>query len=316
MSEEKLSYGLMSDKPLNTTDTSEILEFRNELIFWSNRVAEIVKYYHSSLDSEQTKELVDLISAINKTKSLLSREQDDPNSSKLKRTSSLTYSLTSSLSSSFKKRLSQTLHPAPSYPAPQAEVPPPLPEQNIVPNEANKDNKKDKKDKKDKKKTKSKSKSKSKSKVTIDPIPTPIIVTPRSKKLEKTVSIPYFKPSVTADSEYSHTSNGDDKSSLGRMDTGDQVKLGLALIKAVKLIDNNEQPPIMTRSRSKSNASDRLIKSASSSRRHHHHTQVARRIERSNEIPTVFKEDFARMKRLAAQQQETINRLQLITSSK
>lgn len=313
MSEEKLSYGLMSDKPLNTTDTSEIIEFRNELIFWSNRVAEIVKYYHSSLDSEQTKELVDLISAINKSKSVLYRDQDGPNSSKLKRTSSLTYTLTSSLSSSFKKRLSQTLHPAPSYPAPQAEVPPPLPEQNPIDSNVivNKENKKDKK-----KTKKSKSKSKTKSKVTIDPIPTPIIVTPRSKKLEKTVSIPYFKPSVTADSEYSHTSNEDNKSSLGRMDTGDQVKLGLALIKAVKLIDNNEQPPIMTRSRSKSNASDRLIKSASSSRRHHHHTQVARRVERSNEFPTVFKEDFARMKRLAAQQQETINRLQLITSSK
>lgn len=306
----------MSDKPQNTTDTSEILEFRNELIFWSNRVAEIVKYYHGSLDSEQTKELVDLISAINKSKSLLSRDQDDPNSSKLKRTSSLTYSLTSSLSSSFKKRLSQTLHPAPSYPAPQAEVPPPLPEQNTVLIEVNKENKKDKKDKK--KSKKSKSSSKSKNKVTIDPTPIPISSssssTPRSKKLEKTVSTPYLKP---LDSEYSHTSNEDNKSSLGRMDTGDQVKLGLALIQAAKLINNEQQQtPIMTRSRSKSNASDRLIKSASSSRRHHHHTQVARKVERSNEFPTVFREDFARMKRLAAQQQETINRLQLITSSK
>lgn len=45
--------------------------------------------------------------------------------------------------------------------------------------------------------------------------------------------------------------------------------------------------------------------------------QKAKKVEKiQTEFPTVFKEDFLRMKELAAEQQETINRLQMIASSK
>jgi hypothetical protein len=300
MNEEKLNYGLMSEKPNNTIydiGNSEIIEFRNEIIFWSNRVAEIVKYYHSALDSEQTKELVDLISAINKAKAVLSNDPDT--TQKMKKTSS--FSLTSSSS---KKRLSQNLHPAPFYRAPQKveSSDPPIHVEKVKDDLSKKDTK-PKKSKSNRLTEKSSDKSTDKDKS---------IKAKKSKKLDKTVSTPKIMPSH----QIPESEGTPDQSDHGGMDTNDQVKLGLALIKAVKYIDDKPKESKSKRQHPQmwqTSTSIPIITSPKSSRRHHQAKKVEKQ---TTEFPTIFMEDFARMKELAAQQQETINRLQMIASKK
>ncbi|MEX0597989.1 MAG: hypothetical protein WD512_15980, partial [Candidatus Paceibacterota bacterium] len=147
LKDDKLIFEFKSP---NIAHPSEILEFKNELVFWSSRVADIIKYYHNIIDSEQINQLLHLITQINLVKSTFSNPPNltQPPKQQLDRT---TFSTT-------RKRISfhNLLPAAPTYPAPQIETEPPTKSTQteeiieITPTQNNTDNNKDNKDNKDK----------------------------------------------------------------------------------------------------------------------------------------------------------------------
>jgi len=337
MNDDIVYYQVMSD-PINA---SEIIEFRNEMVFWGSRVAEIVKYYHNVLDSEQIKELIDLINSINRTKKSLNSDPETTPSNNIRSQLSRTLSFSGSFDALLKKRSSQNpSHPAPSYPAPQIELTKDVQLNDKITKEPSKS-----------KLTKSKSvvidelspivnktkdkttnnKTANNNKTTNNKTTTNNNKTTKNSKTNKKLKNKSVKKETKYDESDHDQSNQSgsnettkvednkldhhnvDQQNVGQgMSTNDQVQLGLALIKAVKYIEDKPRRKVYKKSKS-----TRSIRTSPSyvqdihvgSRRHHH----AKKFEKTAEFPTVLKEDVARMRELAIQQQETINRLQILT---
>lgn len=54
---------------MDFVNSSEMIEFKSELIYWSNRVKEVIEHYQTNLDRNQINELIDLQNKILQVKS-------------------------------------------------------------------------------------------------------------------------------------------------------------------------------------------------------------------------------------------------------
>ena len=288
-------------------NNAEIVEFRNDLAFWANRVNEITIHYNSSLQPAQIQQLVELEERINRTRDILSN-RDMYRSKKIP--------------PSLPEKLTIQKQSAPTKKAPE-------PKKTISePNIKRQDLKK-----RDSKRSSTSSSTTQNSSIDDSPAtreePIRRSSSNKSFRVRQSTSEPN---SVRVGSSRRRRSNRKNTApstiekppepkepegkplekissgNLPALQTQDQVQLGLALIKAVKYIEQKgvtKETEKKHRERSGTNPMSPRPQRRSRSKT----------IEDS-EYPTALIQDFERMKKLHEEQQRTIERLQRITNNK